>query len=441
MKKWFKFFSLSFFSHKTAKEGVRRGYANVFLGFILVLIFLWSGFICGDMLPFGAHYNNSPDFKDAVHTVFANADTDKRIYIEVEDGVLKAKKQGSEYVQDLLVNTLEADTDKQSYSTNGYDIVVDMRPASTLAEIEAYCLSNDGNNTEISYQDYLTLSEVARLNFDFKLRYTGNALELSDETVASYRTYVDGLSDENKGKTEKLANDLAQNTITKAEYNRSIYELYFTEYYPEITEYESTSKVPLLRNYYYHQYISRGINKYLFVFDDYVVGSFETRSGMVIPFYGFYSNLEDGALLTEATSQAEANVLSNSFIKDSFKANWLIDGYSYFINVITLAPFIALMLMVATLLAYSVLKLIGVESITSLGAMLKIVGSYAWFSGVISYVLTVIISFFVSRSMINALPPVLFFAALVIRSIVFVVKENKLYIKQLEQQKAIQTEV
>ena len=43
-------------------------------------------------------------------------------------------------------------------------------PADTFAEIEAYCVSNDGKNTVISYEDYLTLSEVARLNFDFKIR-------------------------------------------------------------------------------------------------------------------------------------------------------------------------------------------------------------------------------------------------------------------------------
>ena len=440
MKKWFKFFSLSFFSHKVAKEGARRGYANVFLGFILALVLLFSGFTCGDMLPFGAHYNNSPDFKATVHSVLANSDVNKRIYAEINEGALKAKKQGGEYLQSLLINTLECDADKQNYSVNGYNVVVDMRPADMLAEIEAYCISNDGNNTKISYEEYLSLSEVARLNFDFKLRYTGNALELDDASVASYKAYIDGLSDENRGKTEKLASDLAQNKITKSEYNREIYKLYFTKYYPEIKEYESTSEVPLLRNYYYHQYISQGINKYLFIFDDYMTGSFETKRGIEVAFHGFYSGIENGAVVTEGATQEGRSASADGFIKKSFKATRPLNVYAYAMNTISLVPFIALMLMVATLLTYSILKLSGVESIATLGAMLKISGSFVWFSGVISAVLTVIMMFFVRRSMINALPLVLFFAALAIRSIIFAIQESK-YTKPSEQPKAEQTEV
>lgn len=441
MKKWFKFFGLSFFSHKLSKEGAKRGYANVFLGFVLALIFLWAGFIGGDMLPFGTHYNNAPDFMATVHAVFANADTNKRIDAEIENGVLKVKKPGDEYAESLLVNTFERDADKQNYAVNGYDIVIDSRPADTLAEVEAYCISNDDKNTVISYEDYLTLSEVAKLNFDFKLRYTGNALVLSDESVESYRAYVDGLRDEKKGITEKLENDLAENWITKAEYSRAIYELYFTNYYPPITAYESTSKVPLLRNYYQHQYISKGVKNYLFIFDDYMTGSFKTRSGIDVPFYGFYSDIENGALVADGATQAQANAAADNFIKNSFKGIWFLYAYSYAMNVISLVPFIVLMLMVATLLTYSILKLRGVESITSLGAMFKIVGSFVWFSGVISAAFTVIIAFFIERSMINALQFVLFFVVLVIRSIIFVMEESKLYIEQLQQQETEKTEV
>ena len=391
------------------------------------------------MLPFEAHYGNSPDFVASVQSVFADADT--RICAEIEKGDLKVKKQGGEYAETLLINTFERDSDRQIYSVNGYNVVVDSRPANTLAEIEAYCISNDGKGTEISYEDYLTLSQVARLNFDFKLRYTGRALELDDETVEKYRVYVDGVSAENKSATEKLASDLAEGLITKPEYNRGIYELYFANYYPEISAYESTSKVPLLRNYYYHNYISQGVGKYLFVFDDYMIGSFETERGIELSFYGFYSNLDDGVLIADGSTEAEARELADGFIKNAFRANWFLNAYAYVMNVISIAPFIALMLMVAALLCYSVLKLWGVESIASLGGMLKTVGSFVWFSGITSALFSVILSFFVKRSLVNALPLVLFFAVLVIRSVIFIIKENKSYVKLLEQQEAEQTEV
>lgn len=436
MKKWIKFFLFSFFSHKEAKGSAKRGYTNAFLGFVLALTFLWLGFVGADMLPFGSHYENSPDFKATVYAVFANADADKRIDAEIKDGVFKVKDSNGQYAEGLLVNTFENDTDKQNYSVNGYNVVIDSRPADTLAEIEAYCVSNDGKNTVISYEDYLTLSEVARLNFDFKLRYTGNALELSDEAVKGYREYADGLSDENKSATEDLANELAQGKITEDEYNRGIYELYFINYYPEITAYESASSVPLLRNYYYHNYISEGAERYLFVFDDYMAGSFETENGIDVSFYGFYNNLENGLLVNEGDTQEKAISSVDDFIKDSFGALGIINLYVYAMNVLSFIPVIALMLIVVTLLAYSILRIRSVESITSLGGMLKIAGAFLWVSGVISAVLTVMISFFAGRDLMNILPLVLFFATLMIRTVIFTVKESKLYAKQLEEQES-----
>ena len=181
MKKWIRFFSLGFFSHKLSKESTKRGYGNFLLGLLLTLIFLWVSFVGGDMLPFAAHYKNSPDFVATAHSVFANSDVNKRIEAEIENGVLKVRKHGNEYTEAILVNTFENEADKQNYSVNGYNVIIDTRPADTLAEIEAYCISNDGQNLIISYEEYLTLSTVARLNFDFKLKYTGNSLELNDE--------------------------------------------------------------------------------------------------------------------------------------------------------------------------------------------------------------------------------------------------------------------
>jgi len=439
MKKWFQFFCFSFFSHKISKEGAKRGYTNVFLGLILAFAFIWMGFVGTDMLPFSAHYDLSADFSATVHSLLANPDVSKRIDVEVQDGRLKIKKHGGEYTEHILINTFENDVDKQNYSTNGYNVIVDSRPANTLAEVEAYCVSNDGKNTEISYQDYLTLSDVARLNFDFQLRYTGNELVFDDEVVEGYRAYVDGLSDENRAATQKYARDLAENAITKSEYNRAIYELYFTNYYPEITAYESTSKVPLLRNYYYHQYIKEGIDHYLFIFDDYMAGSFETDSGISRSFYGFYGNVENGVLVQEEVESDKANKAADVFIKKSFGSVAPLTLYSHAMNVFSLIPIIALMPMVVTLLAYSILKLCGIESVSSLGATFKIVGSYVWFSAVISAVLAVLTSFFVQGNILTVLPLLLFFVTLAVRSIVFAVNETGEYTKHLQQQ-TVQTE-
>ena len=440
MRKWLRFFCLSFFSDKISKEGAKRGYTNVFIGLILTFAFLWVGFVGGDLLPLGVRYNNSPDFMNTAYAVFANADTSKRIEAEIKDGILLAKKQGDEYSSNLLINTFEKDTDRQNYSANGYNVVIDLHSADTLAEIESYCVSNDGKNLIISYDEYLTLSDVARLNFDFKLRYTGKSLDMTDEAVKSYRDYVDSLSEENKAKTERLQNDLEANKITKSEYNRAIYECYFVNYYPEITSYESSSKVPLLRNYYYHEYISQGAKNYLFIFDDYMTASFETKDGTEVSFYGFYNDMEDGVLVAKDATDAEACESVDKFITNSINSIAPLTLYIHAMNIFSFIPFIALMPLVVTLLAYSVLKLWSVESITSFGAMFRILGSYTWFSSVISALLTVIIAFFVNPEVVGALPLVLFFIALTVRSLIFAIREARSYIKKSKEKETVLTE-
>lgn len=439
MKKWFRFVFCSFFSHDLSKEGAKRSYANVLLGFALALVLLWATFVGAETLPVGVHYGNAPDFRATAYAVFANADANQRIDVKIEDGALKAKKHGGEYTEGLLVNTFDRDADRKKYSVNGYNIVVDTRPADTLAEVEAYCVSNDGKNTKISYQDYLTLSDVARLNFDFRLRYTGNELVLTDEAVEGYLEYLSGLDSETKDAVEKHADDLKRAEITKDAYGREIYELYFTHYYPEITAYESTSAVPLLRNYYYHQYVNAGSQNYFFVFDDYMTGSFETVGGTDVSFHGFYNNLASGSLVSEGATQDEAHASVDGWIQKSFHAMLPLHAYAHAVNTVSLVPFIVLMLLVATLLTYSLLRLRNVESIRSMGSMCKIVGSFVWFSGVVSAVLTVATSFFVSHRVMSVLPLVLFFVTLATRSVVFAIMESRLFSRQLEQQKAEQT--
>lgn len=438
MKKWLRFFCLGFFSDRISREGAKRGYTNFFLGLILALAFIWAGFVGGDLLPLTVHYNNSPDFRETVHTVLANSNADKSIALEIQNGALKV--QGGENSSVTLINTLENEADKQNYSSNGYDVVVDLYPADTLAEVEIYYLSNDGQNLKISYDEYLSLSEVARLNFDFKMRYTGNVLELNDNMVADFASCLVGLNDEAKLGFEELAKKLSEGSLTKNEYNRAVYELYFVNYYPEITEYESSSKVPLYRNHYYHNYISQGMEDYLFIFDDYLTASFETKGGIRVSFYGFYNEMENGSLIDESDSQVEKNEAMDRFIKKSISSILPLTMYAYAVNIFTLIPFIALMPLVVTLLAYSVLKLRGVDSINSFGSMFKILGSYVWFSSLVSAILTVILGFFVPRDAVTALPLVLFFITLAVRSVIFAIREANSYIKQLKQEETVLTE-
>ena len=434
MKKWLRFFFCSFFSDRISKDGAKRGYTTFFVGLILAFAFLWAGYVGGDILPLGVRYGNSPDFMATMHTVFSNADVNQRLNAEIKDGSLLVKKPDGEYSKDLLVNTFENESDREIYSKNGYNVVVDLHPADTPAEFEIRFVSNNGKDLTLTYEEYSLLNAVEKLYFDLELTYTGKALELNDETVEAYRTTLEGLNSESKPEIESLTNDLASNKITRSEYNREIYELYFANYYPDITAYESTSKVPLLRNYYYHQYISRGAENYVFIFDDYMTASFETKDGTEVSFYGFYDDMADGAIVASGASQSEANRAVDDFVKQSILSVAPLTLYAYAMNVFSLIPFFSLIPLVVTLLAYSILKLMGVESIKTFGTAFKILGSYVWFSAFISAVTTVVAAFFVTSNIVTALPPVIFFIVLAIRSMIFAVREARAHMKQLEQQ-------
>ena len=151
--------------------------------------------------------------------------------------------------------------------------------------------------------------------------------------------------------------------------------------------------------------------------------------------------MENGALVLDTLTQDQANAVVDKFVKKTYSSTTFLNIYAHAVNVITLTPFIALMPMIVTLLAYSILKLGGVESVSTMGAMFKIVGTHQWFSGVISAVVTIILSFFVQPNLLSVLPLIVLFVALAVRSIIFAIAETKAHKKQVQQQESKQTEV
>ena len=84
-----------------------------------------------------------------------------------------------------------------------------------------------------------------------------------------------------------------------------IYKLYLRAYYPQT--FDGKSGVPVLRNYYAQEFIeNENVKNYLFVFEDMLVGSFTTESGISRMFYGYASKLLDGVVVTAVgTGEAE----------------------------------------------------------------------------------------------------------------------------------------
>lgn len=399
MKEWLKFFGLSFFSDKISKQAVKRGYTNLLLGAVFTLVFLFCGLIAADLLPFPSHYKNASDFSGFVRNAVA-------------DGQLGIKVSGGELTAERVADTFLKDADAARYAVNGYGLVVDTRPADAFDDFEAYYISNDGKEQTITLAEYESLSDVAKRNFEFKIRYTAKELVLTDALCAEHEAYLTGINSESFLKLRDKKGELSAD-----EYRKQVYNLYVKAYYPDLSAYESTGGAPLLRNYYFHNYVNGGVKKYLFIFDDSLVGSFETDGGMAVSFYGFYKHFPDGkTFLTEDEA--------DGFILQSFSATASFSSYIYLMNMLRLLPFIALMPLLLAVIAYCTLRILKSPLGRSLGGSMKIIGSYLFVGSLISAVVTFICGYFVPRDKLIIAALIIFFLILLIRTAVLLIIEG-----------------
>lgn len=397
MVKWLKFIGLSFFSDKISKQAVKRGYLNLVFGLFFTLAFLFCGVLAADLLPFPTQYDNAEEFSSFVRNAFS----DESLNVTAENKKIRA---------DRTVNSFSNEADA-AFRVNGYNFVADTRAADAFDDFEAYYLSNDGKEQTITIEEYASLSDVAKRGFDFKIRYTANELILTDELCSEHEEYLESVKNESYAELLKK-----QGELSREEYRKQVYNLYVKAYYPDLSAYESTGSAPLLRNYYYHNYLYDGAEKYLFIFDDSCVGSFKTDSGLKVTFYGFYKNFADG----ETFSTAD---MADSFIKNAFRATAPLSVYVYFMNLIRLLPFVILMPAALALLAFCVLKISRSEACNTFGGCLKIIGSYLLVGSFISALITFVCGYFLPRNTLIVAGLLTLFITLLIRTAVLLAVE------------------
>lgn len=396
MREWIKFFGLSFFSDKISRQAVRRGYKNFVLGAVLALALLFCGILAADLLPFSTHYKRASSFSAFARNGVVGTN------LRVGSGKISSP---------LIVDTFSVAADASAYAINGYNLVVDTRRADAFDDFDAYYLSNDGKEQEITVEEYETLSDVAKRNFDFKIRYTSKELVLNDELTAVHEAYLAGINSEEYIRLQKQKGE-----ISAEEYRKRVYNLYVKKYYPDLSAYENTGGAPLLRNYYYHNYVNGGAENYLFIFDDSLVGSFETNGGLKISFYGFYKNFPDGStFLTEKEA--------DGFITRSFYATAGFSSYIYLMNMLRLFPFIAVMLLLVAVIAYCILRILKSPRCNTIGGSVKTVGAYLFFGSLFSAVITLICGYFIPRNSLIIAALTSFFLILLIRTAVSLVLE------------------
>ena len=401
MKSWLRFFGLSFFSDNISKEARLRGILNSVLGFVLTLIFIYCGVLAANRLPFYSHYRNSSQFKTFLGSAL------EQTQLIAENGSVHSDK---------LVDTLSNENDAALYGVNGYNLVIDTRSSSAFDKFEAYCLSKDGKS-EISYEAYLALTEDEQGNYDFKIRYTPEELVLTEQLIAQYAEFLQTVENENTAKSFSELQDKKQNgNITDGQYNESVYALYLKAYYPQMSV-DETSGIPLLRTYYYVNYLYKGnVEKCLYIFEDVLLGFFETDGGLSLELYGYFANVSDGVISVDR---------ADGLIIDAFDSSLAVSSNVYLMNLIRFIPlFVAVPLVLALVAKLFVAFIVKDEKYKKYSVCFKIICSYLAVSSLITAVITFICGFLTSSATLNSLPFIIFAVVMAIRTIVYLIYEK-----------------
>lgn len=412
MKKWMKFFGLSFFSNQEAEKAPKFGLGFVLLAVLLSMIFFLFGYYSSDVLPFGANYGRATEYQQFLHTAF-----DEKVQLEIKDQKMVANQK---------INTYTVEADKDLYAASPYDLIVDTRPSDLLIRFDQVAIKGD---KEIRYEEYLELNEEAKREYTLKVTYSDEEMVITSEKAKQYEMYLEKISTETdedyrvEAKNDYQALKEKKEEYSEEEYDKELYYLYVKHYYQSVTSLFQGARAPVLRDYYYREYITAGKAYYFYVFDNLCAGSFETDQGIPIVFGGYYNKCSNGEVRD-----------IDQFIRQVFYDTAGYTFASYLVSTIALFSTLAIAPLLVALVMWGVGKVIkdGWEG-TFVGCY-KIVASFIWASALIISVALLIGGWFASARALYKLIPMTFTAVLAIRTAIFcistTVKKRKMVVEK-----------
>lgn len=436
---WLKFFNLSFFSESIAEECKTRSFSNIFLSFIMSIVFCFLGMFGAEMIPFKSNYNRAEEFKEFLYTTFATTDGSARIELTLSEKTLSATKNGAP----VLVNTYANSADKDAYGANGYELVVDTRPSNTLAVFEmSYVKKNDVSAT-ISHDEYYSLSAEDKKDYVVKPNYSNEEYVLTSTITAEQEAFLDGACVEgaqfyNKKIADKYS-DLKQNKDTTEDYALQVYYLYFAAYYPEMYT-ENLNVVPHVRDFYTEEYMAMNTSsKCLYLFNDSFVGSYENKRGTAFSFYGYYGKLADMQITSATMSKAQARANLDEFIVDAFNATSNVTAIVCFMNISRLFIYYVIIWMVVTLICTFVMRKIKSKTYRNFSDSMRLTGAFLMGSALLTAICNVIGGFFVSMNAIVINSMLLLFVTLSMRTAISIINErNRVLEKEAESKSEVE---
>ncbi len=399
MVAWLKYFFLGFFSNERSRQCQWRSLGNAFLGALVAFAIVVCGLTWGYQASFGTVYDGAEDYKTFLY------DTMEDLDFKIVDG---------EAVGSAQINT---------YADGGehdMQLVVDLRDVYNLFD-DFTLTCKSATRPEISYEEYLSQPAYIQQEYtEFKVGYTGKPVDVKGN-YEKYYSYIKGIiEDKNSAMyNENVAAALKELDETKPyNYYEQIYLLYAFTYYPTLELSEYGARIPTIHGYYYEQFSNDAQGQFLALFKDRCYVAFHYGSKALF-FVGNYGLIDD--LSFDGNVQEAADMLMEQVFRSSSGADYLM----YIVNVFGM--FILLIIVWIALMAvvrfYS--KKREIEATFMLGGAAQLVGSFFMGCGLITALISFVVSFFLSQTLTFYLAALIFITCLIMRTVMYLHYENK----------------
>ena len=408
MLEWLKYTFGSFFFNKVSKEGANRSLWNVIFALFMLLMILTAFCSTGFNYSFSSHYVKASEYKEFLYEVFANENVNERVNIQLLDTKEGEEKKivsfyGNNSSNVAIINTFDNENDKQKYSTNGYNIIVDTRPSdTTFFKFDFKIHKIDNEEHVISYEEYRKIEN--QKDYTSSLEIYNEVVTYTDEDIANYtkfikEKYIPDISESNE--MYQIWKDIDKTEDkTTSYYKARVYSYYVQAYY-------GMSVTPTIQYYYqyeYAKYDEKGnyiYNNYIIITDNWLMTSFENDKGVKVTFDGYYDSFENGFVLTTPQNENSIDVIKSAvdlFVVGSYASVNSVRTILIGMQIFRYIPTIILSMAILALFIFCICKMKNRPYGNKYIGALKIVSSYLIGASVISGIAVLILAFFVSSN-------------------------------------------
>ena len=418
---WLKFYFLGFFSNELSQEGASRSFWNVLLSFFLTFLIICGGLVAGYAASFGVHYTNAEGFRGFLYTVFADSNNKERISLSVADGKLAAEiPHGRQNVNSLV-------EENGAYTVNGYKLILDTRDAAcAFDDFILTCKDADGN--KITYEDYKAMTEEDKKTVSLAITYSGKSLD----TLLKQSDYIAYLEKVSTATDKEYDKDIAgaygdlknkEGELGAQKYADEIYKLYIKAYYPVLSGKDAYGEAPTLKTYYLNSKTYSGESKYLILLDDVCICTFKTEGGIAVDYAGNFAGIGDSVITAGGMTSSEMQANIDGLIYKTFNSG---SGLNFLVYVVSLFKILPLFVVIAVFIAmvcFLIYKMKRLEFYGKFLGMFKVACAYLLISSLITFIVTLVSAFFLSRGTVYILTGVVLVVILAVRMATLVIME------------------